>query len=184
VNGLRRYLAAEPAPVLERCELCATEIPEGHPHLVHVADRRLLCACGPCAFLFDAPGAGRYARVPDRVLRAAGPVDWEALQVPVGIAFVLRNSVQDRMIACYPSPAGATESELPVPAGLPLLDELAPDVEALLVRRDPPRSYLVPIDECYRLVGLVRRHWTGFDGGPEARAAIDGFIAELEVRAC
>ncbi|GAA4558236.1 DUF5947 family protein [Pseudonocardia xishanensis] len=186
MRGLRRYLATEPAPVLERCELCATDIPAEHPHLVHVADRRLVCACGPCAFLFDAPGAGGYARVPDRVRRADGLDDatWEALQIPVGAAFVLRNSVQDRLIACYPSPAGATESELPVPAGLPLLAELAPDVEALLVRRDPPESYLVPVDECYRLVGLVRRHWTGFDGGPAAHAAIDGFFAELEARAC
>ena len=37
---------------------------------------------------------------------------WDALAIPVGIAFFLHNTAQDRIIACYPSPAGATESEL------------------------------------------------------------------------
>ena len=37
-----------------------------------------------------------------------------------------------------------------------------------------------PVDACYRLVGLVRLHWKGFDGGAEAWAAIDAFFAELQ----
>ena len=41
----------------------------------------------------------------------------------------------------------------------------------------------MPIDACYRLVGLVRMHWRGFDGGSEAWAAIDTFFAELNERA-
>ena len=77
----------------------------------------------------------------------------------------------------YPSPAGATESLLPldtwdeVVAADPELATLAPDVEAFLVRVDgQPRSrcYLVPIDACYELVGQLRRLWRGFDGGQEA----------------
>jgi hypothetical protein len=66
---------------------------------------------------------------------------------------------------------------------------MEPDVEALLVRRgDSGRggraeALLVPIDACYRLVGLVRRHWKGFDGGAEAWAVIDAFFAELRERA-
>ena len=27
--------------------------------------------------------------------------------------------------------------------------------------------YIVPIDECYRLVGLIRMHWRGLSGGTE-----------------
>lgn len=194
MTGLRRFLSAPPAEEsVVRCELCATPMPEEHPHLVHVVDRRLLCACGPCAFLFDAPGAGGYARVPDRYLADPGSApsgpEWDALQIPVGIAFFLRNSVREAVVACYPSPAGATESELTLdawaagPGASPLAAELHPDVEALLVRREPAACLLVPIDACYRLVGLVRLHWRGFDGGPEAREAIDAFFAELHERA-
>ncbi|WP_312858196.1 DUF5947 family protein, partial [Pseudonocardia pini] len=197
MTGLRRYLTA-PDPVgevVERCELCATPVPARHPHLVQVAQRRLLCACGPCGFLFDQPGAGggEYARVPDRYLADPGfrlaEADWDALQIPVGTAFFLHNSVRGCVVACYPSPAGATESELSLdawasgPGVAPLARELRPDVEALLVRRDPPACLLVPVDACYRLVGLVRLHWRGFDGGAEAHAAVDAFFADLRERA-
>ena len=41
----------------------------------------------------------------------------------------------------------------------------------------------MPIDACYRLVGLVRLHWKGFDGGTEAWQAIDGFFDELRSNA-
>ncbi|WP_232664529.1 DUF5947 family protein [Pseudonocardia sp. TRM90224] len=198
--GLRRFLQepADSGPAPEVCELCATPIPGVHPHLVHVTDRRMLCACGPCGFLFDNPGAGagEYRRVPDRYLSdpdfTLTDAQWDELQIPVGMAFFLRNSAQDAIIACYPSPAGATESELGldawgsgVGAGR-LAARMAPDVEALLVRRDADRSYtclLVPIDACYRLVGLVRLHWKGFDGGSEAWAAIDAFFADLHDQA-
>ena len=97
----------------------------------------------------------------------------------------------DAVVACYPSPAGATESELDlsefvdgVGAGR-LGAMLEPDVEALLVRHDATRSecLLVPVDACYRLVGLVRRHWRGFDGGAEAWIHIDRFFDDARARA-
>jgi hypothetical protein len=200
--SLRRFLVDPVAqePVQEVCELCATPVPAQHPHLVQVAERRMLCACGPCGFLFNNPGAGGggYRRIPDRYL--ADPdfrltdAQWDELQIPVGMAFFLHNSTQQKIIACYPSPAGATESELELEAwtagvgGGRLATELEPDVEALLVRRDKagsggssaaPECLLVPIDACYRLVGLVRLHWRGFDGGAEAWTAIDAFFDAL-----
>ena len=108
------------------------------------------------------------------------------------MAFFLRNSTrEDAVVACYPSPAGATESELDlseftdgVGAGR-LGAVLEPDVEALLVRHDAERSecLLVPVDACYRLVGLVRRHWRGFDGGAEAWIHIDRFFDDARGRA-
>ncbi|GAA2547096.1 DUF5947 family protein [Pseudonocardia hydrocarbonoxydans] len=200
VAGLRRFLAdpRDREPAQETCELCATPVPAQHPHLVQVAQRRMVCACGPCAFLFDNPGAGGggHRRVPDRYLSDPGfrltDAQWDALQVPVGMAFFLRNSVQDRVIACYPSPAGATESELSLQAwtsgvgGGRLATELAPDVEALLVRRGKDARtdcLLVPIDACYRLVGLVRLHWRGFDGGADAWREIDRFFDDLRAAA-
>jgi hypothetical protein len=197
-RSLRRFLQEPAAPAPERCELCATPVPDEHAHLVEPAERRLLCACPACALLFSEPGL-RYRRVPDRYLVDPGftlsDAQWDALQVPVGMAFFLRNSARAAVVACYPSPAGATESELPLEAwadgvgASALAEVLEPDVEALLVRRDAAgrgdsaAALLVPIDACYRLVGLVRRHWKGFDGGAEAWAAIDGFFAELHERA-
>ena len=37
----------------------------------------------------------------------------------------------------------------------------------------------MPIDACYELVGQLRRLWKGFDGGAEARAALDAFFAKV-----
>jgi hypothetical protein len=94
-------------------------------------------------------------------------------------------------VALYPSPGGATESELPLDDWEELVrdDErlatLRADVEALLVRRrsDDFECYLVPITACYELVGTLRLHWKGFDGGSEARAAIAEFFDDLASRA-
>lgn len=201
--SLRRFLTprAEPAtgPAVERCELCAHEVAVEHPHLVDVAGRSLKCACRPCALLFvdrtrEMAGTA-YRTVPDRYLHdpefALADAQWDALQIPVGMAFFLRSTRQDSVVCCYPSPAGATESELDltdftdgVGAGR-LGTVLEPDVEALLVRHDADRSecLLVPVDACYRLVGLVRRYWKGFDGGAEAWIHIDRFFDDARARA-
>ncbi len=62
---------------------------------------------------------------------------------------------------------------------------MAPDVEALLVRRDDvhEETYIVPIDVCYELVGELRRLWKGFDGGTEAGDALNGFFDRVRDRA-
>jgi hypothetical protein len=201
-NALRRLIttpAAPPAgePAVERCELCAAELATAHGHLVDLEQRSLLCCCRPCALLFTAEGAaaGRFRAVPDRVLRgddrSMTTEQWDQLQIPVTTAFFFRNSATGAVTAFYPSPAGATESELPLDTwtdGLGasrLAALMEPDVEAILVRRlddGGMQTYLVPIDACYELVGLVRLTWKGFDGGIEAHAAIDGFFAALHER--
>ncbi|MFJ3927345.1 DUF5947 family protein [Streptomyces sp. NPDC090022] len=195
---MRRFLAERPAPV-ERCELCAAAVAEqDHRHLVDTDRRALLCACASCALLMEQPGAaaaGRFRAVPDRYLtdpeHRLGDGAWEALQIPVGVAFFFRNAALDRLVALYPSPAGATESELEPAAwdavlgGSRLAGLLEPDVEALLLRRVDGRCdcYLVPIDTAYELVGRMRLLWQGFDGGAEARAALDAFFAHVAGRA-
>ena len=94
------------------------------------------------------------------------------------------------MVACYPSPAGATESLLELETWQeirgehPGLLDLQPDVQALLVnrvRRGEARSdcFIVPIDQCFRLVGLIRMHWKGFTGGTAVWEEIDRFFADL-----
>jgi len=195
--ALRRVTRSRPAPPDgERCDMCAASINPDHPHIVDLHSRALMCACRACYLLFtDEQADLRYRAVPDRYLSFAGPgLDeqaWDELQIPVGLAFLFRNSIQDRMVAFYPGPAGATESELPLPAWNrmvardPGLAVLRPDVEALLVRRSGAGAascHLVPIDACYELVGQLRSRWRGFDGGREAHDAIDVFFARVAAR--
>ena len=177
--------------------MCAEPIAESHQHVVNLESRALLCTCRGCYLLFTAEGAElRYRAVPNRYLSfpdfTLGPGQWDALEIPVGLAFLFHNSVQGRTIAFYPGPAGATESELPldpwaaVVSANPRLGLLEPDVEALLIRA-PLRSapftcHLVPIDACYELVGRLRQVWRGFDGGQQAHEAMDDFFARVSAR--
>ena len=180
----------------EACEMCAEPIGDGHSHVVNLDSRQIMCTCRACWLLFTHQGAagGRYRAVPDRYLFdpgfKLGDGAWEELQIPVRVAFLFSNSDLGKVAAFYPSPAGATESLLSleawagVVAANPVMTDLTPDVEALLVRRagEGFECYLVPIDACYELVGLVRMHWKGFDGGEEAWAAIDGFFDAVRER--
>jgi hypothetical protein len=196
---LQRIAATpKPQPQGERCELCGESIGDLHQHLVNVEARTLICACRPCYLLFTARGAEiKYRAVPDRYLRFEdfnlGPGQWDDLEIPVGVAFFFRHSGIEQMVAFYPGPAGATESELPLNAWTsvlsanPGLSLMEPDVEALLIRVDQRRDgvfdcYLVPVDACYELVGQLRQVWRGFDGGQEARQRVDAFFNQLAAR--
>jgi hypothetical protein len=191
--ALRRVTQSRPAPLDgERCDMCAADIGADHQHVVDLRSRSLMCSCRPCYLLFTDERANlHYRSVPDRYLSFAGPVlderSWDELQIPVGLAFLFRNSVQERMVAFYPGPAGATESELPLEAWQqivarnPQLSVLRADVEALLIRKGGS-CHLVPIDACYELVGRLRTLWRGFDGGQEARDAMDEFFARVHAR--
>ena len=61
---------------------------------------------------------------------------------------------------------------------------MEPDVEALLVNRvSADAEYLiVPIDECFRLVGIIRTHWKGLSGGTEVWKHIQQFFTNLRSR--
>lgn len=195
--GLRRFLGPRPEAEAEFCELCSIQVGPDHRHLVDVERRSLACACLACALLFDRPGAGggRFRTVPDRYLADPGwqadPVRWQALHIPVEMAFFFRNSAMERTVVLYPSPAGATESEIDQEAwdaafgASPLARELVPDVEALLVRHtaDGGSCHLVPIDAAYQLVGRLRLHWQGFDGGTEVHREIAAFFDDVNRKA-
>lgn len=184
------------APAQHGCDMCGDPLADAHRHVVDASARRLLCCCTACALLFSSEGAGqgRYLPVPDSYRRLSAPpltaATFDPLGIPVGTAFFFFDTAAGKLLACYPSPAGATESLLDISAWSSLLAEhpdlagLAPDTQALLVHRDADRfaGFLVPIDACYELVGLVRRHWKGLDGGEEAHQAIGEFFAAIEQR--
>jgi Family of unknown function (DUF5947) len=192
-SALRRFV--RPREVAERCELCSVELTAEHPHLVDLAVRQIVCACQPCSILFSGPANTKFRRIPG-IVRSLSDFqitneNWDGLMIPIGMAFFYYSSTAGRTIAIYPSPAGATESLLDLDTwdtiveANPALKDMEPDVEALLVNRvNGARTYyVVPIDECYRLVGLIRAHWRGFSGGTEAWNQIKQFFERLEQRA-
>jgi Family of unknown function (DUF5947) len=191
-------LAGRQAPAAEKCELCATEVPDEHGHIADLEGASLLCACRACYLLFTRPITGRkkYVAVPDRYLadpgRVMSPAEWDQLEIPVGLAFFLHSSREDTELSgFYPSPAGVTECQLDLQrwaqlvADYPLLGATAPDVEAALISRSETgvEYFLVPIDACYELAGRMRLHWRGFDGGTEARDSIAAFLDGVRQRA-
>jgi len=194
---LRRLAATAPTALPDECcELCGVALQPEHRHVVDLESRGLLCACRACWLLFPEGAQQRYRAVPERHLSfpsfTLSLPQWEALEIPVGLAFFLRNSLLGRLVALYPGPAGAAESALPlgawneIVAANPELDELRTDVEALLFRvadGAAPVCFLVPVDRCYELVGRLRRVWRGFDGGTEARAELAAFLADVGARA-
>lgn len=180
--------------------MCARELAGDHDHLMEPAVRRLVCVCGPCAVLFTGETGTRYRRVPRRIRVLAdfkmSDGQWDELRLPINLAFFMRSTPLERVVAAFPSPAGATESTLSFESWEdlerenPILREMEPDVEALLVNRvghatgaAPAEYFLVPADQCYRLVGLIRTKWSGLSGGGEVWAAIAGFFHELKQRA-
>jgi Family of unknown function (DUF5947) len=175
--------------------MCAAELAAEHQHLIEPASRQLACACDACAILFSGQAEMKYRRVPRRVrfLSDFRMTDgqWDSLMLPIQLAFFFNSTPEGKTIALYPSPAGPTESLLgldtwdEITQDNPILKEMEPDTEALLVYRvgGTHEYYLVPIDECYKLVGLIRAHWRGLSGGTEVWREIKGFFDGLKERA-
>jgi hypothetical protein len=181
----------------EQCDLCGEPVPPEHRHLLDLNSRELMCACRACTILFDrkAAGGSHYRLVPDRRLSledfVMDDVAWASLRIPVEMAFFFRSGEEQGVQAYYPGPMGATESLLELSSwedlerDNPVLATLEPEVEALLVNRSrgARQHFVVPIEECYRLVGLIRIHWRGLSGGKEVWEEIEGFFDELSQRA-
>ena len=177
----------------ERCDICGTTVPEDHRHLLHLEERRIVCSCEACWALHS--GDPEYRPSGMRTVWLEGfdcsEEMWGRFQIPIGLAFLMRSSVSAGVVAFYPSPAGATESELSMDAwetlvqANPALEELDPDAEALIVNRlsDPPQFAIAPIDVCYGLVGLIKSRWEGISGGDALEQAVPQFFDELRTRA-
>lgn len=181
---------------VERCELCSAELIHDHPHLVELVSRQILCACDGCALLFEGTERSKFKRVSRRIRFLPDfemtDAEWNGLVIPINLAFFFYSSIEGRMVALYPSPAGAVESLLPLDSWNaiveknPVLERLQSDVEALLINRldrreegIPAQYYIAPIDECYKLVGILRSHWKGLSGGAEVWEEIERFFVDL-----
>lgn len=192
-SALSRFV--RPRAAVEQCDLCSMEVGAEHPHLVEPATRQIRCACNTCAILFSNSGDGRFKRIPRTITYLPElkltDAQWGDLQLPIDLAFFFESSPDEALVALYPSPAGAMGSSLPldawyeIVASNQILAELRPDIEALLVNRVGHKReyYIAPIDECYKLVGIIRSKWHGLSGGTETWKAIDEFFGGLRERA-
>jgi Family of unknown function (DUF5947) len=203
VTGLRRFVRA-PAPPAgpppaaaegggDRCELCPISLAADHKHLLDLEERRIICVCPTCWAMRS--GDARYRPTGSRTVWLADldlPDElWAAFDIPIGLAFFLRSSASGEVVALYPSPAGATECELDLEAwerlkrANPVLEDLDPDAEALIVNRmaDPHVHVIAPLDDCYRLVGVIKSSWEGISGGPGMRAAVERYFDGLRAAA-
>jgi hypothetical protein len=190
---LRQFASEKPqSRSMSQCELCGLEIPAvRHRHLLELATRQVVCACDPCAFRFHDVVGGKFKLIPRDTRRLPDfemtDGQWDGLAIPINLAFFFHSASEEKLVAMYPSPAGATESLLSLRewetllANNPILAEMEVDVEALLVNRvGEARDYfLAPIDTCYRLVGLIRTHWRGLSGGKVIWDEIEQFFVEL-----
>lgn len=192
--NLRQFLRPRPAAT-ERCELCGAPVGPEHPHMLEMKNRKIACSCSPCALLFGSGAAMRYKPIPRDIFLLTDfeitDAQWDGLGIPINMAFFCRTGASRKPAAYYPSPAGATESLLDletweeIAGENPQLSGMQDEVEALLVNRvtAPYEYYLVPIDQCFALVGLIRKQWRGFSGGAEVWKSIAGFFASLKERA-
>ena len=182
----------------EVCELCSSGLATEHQHLIEPAARKLVCVCEACAILFSSQASSRFRRVPRRIRFLPGfqisDAQWEGLMIPIELAFFFKSESTGKVSAFYPGPAGAIESLLSLETWTdiedenPALRELQPEVEALIANRvganrgTAAQYYIAPIDECYKLVGLIRLHWHGLSGGTEVWREVGNFFASLKER--
>jgi len=197
--GVLRQFVRKRRPTVECCEMCSKELSSEHQHLIEPAARKIVCACDACAILFSGQSATKYKRVPRRIRSLPRfqmtEAQWDGLMIPIEMAFFFKSGNPGRVNAFYPGPAGATESLLSlemwseIESENPQLQQMESEVEALLANRVgvgrgvAAQYYIVPIDECYKLVGLIRLHWHGLSGGTEVWREVGKFFASLNEKA-
>lgn len=168
-------LRTESAVLLsDLCEGCDGVLALSHHHVVDVQGH-LRCVCAACAARLPSSEPARFRAVGTRVLSdprlQVDAAEWEAIGVPLPFGFVTYHTPTHRWVARAPTPTGPLERVvdpqgwLSLAGRTPLVAQIRPDVEALLVGGRPtPQAWLAPIDACYELQGYVRRHWRGAQG--------------------
>jgi hypothetical protein len=166
---MNSFSASSPTPT-EACDFCRAPLAEIHQHVMECATRTLECACDACAILFGGQDQ-KYRRVPRRTRYLPQfrmtDAQWSALMIPIGIAFLFRHDASGKIAALYPE-----------------VRSMETDVEGLLIYRVGSASehYIIPIDECFKLVGIIRMNWKGFSGGMLVWQEIGKFLERLKQR--
>ncbi|MEP7145563.1 MAG: DUF5947 family protein [bacterium] len=192
ISKLRRISDPVPQVIPEKCDFCGKIIPPDHRHLVDLTSLKFMCACELCSVVQAVVGV--YKPLPQRFLRLndfqLSDELWSDFMIPVNMAFFVFSSLRKGTVAYYPAPTGATESKLKLEAWEkleqlnPVLKSLVPDLEGLLINRidSSPLYYIVPIDSCYKLIGMIRNSWQGLFGGSGTKVTTRKFFDELSER--
>lgn len=190
ISKLRKIASPLPEEEVERCNFCGAILPADHRHLVDLSATKFMCTCEMCMITMAENGS--YKPLPQRHLELQGfnmsDALWSDFLIPVNMAFFVLSSSRNGAVAYYPAPTGATESKLKMEAWNqlvqlnPILNDLTPDLEALIVNRlgTTGQYYILPIDSCYKLIGMIRISWKGIFGGPEVNNIINKFFSELK----
>ncbi|HEY3778818.1 MAG TPA: DUF5947 family protein [Rhizomicrobium sp.] len=183
VFALRRFVY----PPKERCEFCRAGLPGEHAHLLEPAARKIRCACVSCVALCGPDCLPIIRRKEKLGIFAFSDAQWDALQIPVDLAFLVRHA-DGRSTAHYPGPAGVVDSAFgsevwsEIAETNPFLADMTAEVEALLLDRagGGNEAYRLSIDHCYALAGLIRKRWRGLSGGEEVRREIRAYLGATD----
>ena len=190
ISKLRRIATPLPGEDVEQCNFCGRLLASDHRHLVDLSTMKFMCTCEMCMVTMAENGA--YKPLPKRFLNLEdfkmSDELWSDFLIPVNMAFFVISSSRNGAVAYYPAPTGATESKLKMEPWNqlveinPPLKDLTADLEALLVNRldASGQYYIVPIDSCYKLIGMIRISWKGIFGGKEVNDIINQFFSELK----
>lgn len=190
ISKLRKIATPLAEEEVEKCDFCGRILSADHRHLVDLSAMKFKCTCEMCIVLLAENST--YKPLPQRYLELKGfnisDSLWSDFLIPVNMAFFVISTNRGGTVAYYPAPTGATESKLKMEAWNqllqlnPILNHLAPDLEALLVNRldEQGQYYIVPIDSCYKLAGMIRVGWKGIFGGSEVNEIIRKFFSELQ----
>ena len=165
-----------------RAASCArSRSPAEHKHLLDLEERRIVCVCPTCWSMRS--GDARYRPTGSRTLWLE---DFDAAPTSCGRRSRSRSASRSscararraNVVGLYPSPAGATECELDLDAwdrlvaANPVLEDLDPDAEALIVNRlaDAARAR----DRAARRLLPARRDHQGDLGGHHRRRGDGG----------
>ena len=155
--------------------------------MLHLVDRRIVCTCEACWALRSGDAEYRPTGMRELWLTdfRCDEETWAGFQIPIGLAFFMRSTVTDSVVAFYPSPAGATESELALerlgarwspPTRCSSSWTPTPRRSSSTASTEPPEYAILPIDRCYELVGLIKSRWEGISGGSAIERAVPEFF--------